>query len=70
MDVRVMIASISESNHMLIAPAAPEPRATASSAMAPISGLIGVCVTLAAAMRPAAAVKTTSIMMRGFIRFT
>eukprot|EP00581_Thalassiosira_minuscula_P039420 CAMPEP_0184472994 /NCGR_PEP_ID=MMETSP0740-20130409/118411_1 /TAXON_ID=385413 /ORGANISM="Thalassiosira miniscula, Strain CCMP1093" /LENGTH=90 /DNA_ID=CAMNT_0026849797 /DNA_START=89 /DNA_END=361 /DNA_ORIENTATION=- len=65
-EVRVITASISASYHILIAPAAPDPSATAKIATVASTGLIPCPVTPVAATSPASAVNTTSIMMRGF----
>ena len=65
--VRAMTASMSRSNHILIAPAAPEPIAIASSDIAAMNGFIDTPLIDWAATRPAAAVNTTSIMIRGFM---
>jgi len=62
--VRSMIASISRSYHMLIAPAPPVASAIARTATAASTGFIGV----SAATRPASPVKTTSDITRGFSR--
>ena len=60
--VRFMIASMSRSNHMLMAPEAPAPTAMHSTATAPISGWMSPGATA----RPAKPENTTSDMTRGF----
>jgi hypothetical protein len=60
--VRFMIASMSRSNHMLIAPEAPAPTAMQSTATAAISGWMSPGATT----KPAKPVNTTSDMTRGF----
>jgi hypothetical protein len=62
--VRVMIASISRSYHMLMAPAAPAPTAMHKMAINAKNGLM----CSGAITRPIAPVKTTSDMTRGLSR--
>ncbi len=59
--VRRMIASMSRSYHMLIAPAAPAPTAMHSTAAKPSTG----CSLPGASSRPIQPVNTTSVITRG-----
>ena len=60
--VRRITASMSQSCHMLSAPAAPAPTAMQTIAARPITG----CSCTGAQTRPTSAVKTTSRITRGF----
>src|SRR5260370_3403286 len=64
--VRVMTASISASYHMLSTPAAPAPAAMARTAAKVVSG----SSRTGALLNPTSAVKTASIITRGFWRAT
>src|SRR3954451_11253795 len=64
--VRVMIASISASYHMLSTPAAPAPAAMARTAARVVSG----SSRTGALLNPTSAVKTASIITRGLVRAT
>jgi hypothetical protein len=64
--VRALAASISASNHMLSAPAAPAPTAMQISAAMASTG----CMVPGAATRPTKAVNTTRNITRGFISAT
>jgi hypothetical protein len=64
--VRLMIASISASYHMLSTPAAPVPTAIARTAARVVSG----SSRIRARLNPTSAVKTASIITRGFVRAT
>ena len=64
--VRVMTASISASYHMLSTPAAPAPAAMARTAARVVSG----SSRPGALLNPTSAVKTASIITRGFVRAT
>src|ERR1700742_4999484 len=64
--VRVMTASISASYHMLSTPAAPAPAAIARTAARALSG----SSRTGALLNPTSAVKTASIITRGFVRAT
>ncbi|MCY1558686.1 hypothetical protein D9M68_956430 [compost metagenome] len=61
LSVRLMIASISASYHMLRAPEAPAPMAMQTMAIMPTSGLMPTGATSI----PTSAVNTTSDMTRG-----
>ena len=61
--VRAIAASISASNHILSAPAAPAPTAMQISAAMASTG----CIEPGAATRPTKAVNTTRNITRGFI---
>src|SRR5258707_9309008 len=64
--VRLMTASISASYHMLSTPAAPAPPAMARTAAKVASG----SSRLGELLNPTSAVKTASIITRGFVRAT
>src|SRR5882757_231376 len=64
--VRAMTASISASYHMLSTPAAPAPAAMARTAAKVVSG----SSRTGALLNPTSAVKTASIITRGFVRAT
>src|ERR1700754_1054494 len=64
--VRLMIASISASYHMLSTPAAPAPAAMARTAASVVSG----SSRTGALLNPTSAVKTASIITRGFVSAT
>src|SRR6056297_593228 len=60
--VRFITASMSDSHHMLSAPAAPPPTAMKRIAASPTTG----CTATGAASSPTSAVNTTSVITRGF----
>src|ERR1700726_1296902 len=64
--VRLIIASISASYHMLRTPAAPAPAAMARTAARVVNG----SSRTGALLNPTSAVKTASIITRGFVRAT